>query len=123
MFVNFYLKTFLFIAVASIAAYFLHHVIIDDTAIAPWRIYTFLGTATLLTVTSLRFVHHYVPDKLGYGFLGLIFIKCGAAIVLFPELIADDPGLSKAELLQFLTPYALFLFMEVAIVIKWLNDN
>lgn len=120
---NFYLKTFIVVAVLSVGAYFLHGWWIVDPAISIVRIYIFLGAATFVTVSALKFVHSYVPDKLGYGFLGLIFIKCGAAIVLFPELIAEDPALSKAELLGFLAPYFIFLFIEVGIVIKWLNDN
>lgn len=120
---NFYLKTFLFVSIVSIAAYFLHGWWTPDPAISLLRTYTFLGIATFITVTGLKLVHNYVPDKLGYGFLGLIFVKCGAAILLFPELIAEDPALSKAELLSFLAPYFIFLFIEVGIVIKWLNDN
>lgn len=120
---NFYLKTFILVAVLSLAAYFFHDWWIEDPAIPIARTYLFLGSATFVTVSALRFVHFYVPDKLGYGFLGLIFIKCGAAIVLFPELIADDPALSKPQLLGFLAPYFVFLFIEVGIVIKWLNDN
>ncbi len=123
MLVNFYLKTFLVVALLSVVAFFIHNWWVVDPAIAPLRIYSFLGIATFVTVSALRFVHFYVPDKLGYGFLGLIFIKCGAAIVLFPELIAEDPALTKPELLGFLAPYFIFLFIEVGIVIKWLNDN
>ena len=120
---NFYIKTFLFVLIASVMGYFLHEWLVKDPVISLLRTYAFLGTATFVTVSALRFVHFYVPDKLGYGFLGLIFIKCGAAIVLFPELIAEDPALSKAELLSFLVPYFVFLLIEVGIVIKWLNDN
>ena len=109
--------------IASVAAYFLHDWWITDPTISLLRTYTFLGTATFITVSGLKLTHRYVPDKLGYGFLALIFIKCGAALVLFPELISEDPKLSKAELLGFLAPYFIFLFVEVGIVIKWLNDN
>jgi len=121
--VNFYLKTFLFVLIASFAAYFAHNWWVENPAISLIRTYSFLGIATFITVSGLKLVHSYVPDKLGYGFLGLIFVKCGAAIILFPELIAEDPALSKAELLSFLAPYFIFLFIEVGIVIKWLNDN
>jgi len=121
--VNFYLKTFILILILSITAYSFHAWLVEDPAISLIRTYSFLGIATFITVTGLKLVHSYVPDKLGYGFLGLIFIKCGAAVLLFPELIAEDTALSKAELLSFLTPYFVFLFIEVGIVIKWLNDN
>lgn len=120
---NFYLKTFFLVAVLATAAYFLHGWWIGDPVISLIKTYSFLGIATFVTVSGLKLVHRLVPDKLGYGFLGLIFVKCGAAILLFPELIADDPSLSKTELLGFLTPYFIFLFIEVGIVIKWLNDN
>lgn len=107
----------------STAAYFLHDWWVENPVISLVRTYTFLGIATFITVSGLKLVHRFVPEKLGYGFLGLIFVKCGAAIILFPELIAEDPALSKAELLSFLAPYFIFLFIEVGIVIKWLNDN
>jgi cadmium resistance protein CadD (predicted permease) len=121
--VNFYLKTFILVLILSLTAFGVHSWWIENPVISIVRTYSFLGIATFITVTGLKLVHNYVPDKLGYGFLGLIFVKCGVAILLFPELIAEDPSLSKADLLSFLAPYFIFLFIEVGIVIKWLNDN
>ncbi|AZQ43206.1 DUF6168 family protein [Nonlabens ponticola] len=120
---KFYLQTFIVILVCCLIAYFVHDWYVDNPAISPLRIYLFLGLATFLTVSALKFTHAYVPDKLGYAFLAAIFIKCGAALVLFPELIAEDPALSKRQLLGFIAPYFIFLFVEVGIVIKWLNKN
>ncbi|KQC32310.1 hypothetical protein AAU57_02435 [Nonlabens sp. YIK11] len=120
---KFYLKTFLIVAFLTVAAYFLHSWWIVDPAIPLARTYIFLGTATFVTVSALRFVHFYVPEKLGYAFMAAIFVKCGLAIVCFPELIVKNSGLNLMEVLGFLVPYFIFLFIEVVIVIKWLNDN
>jgi hypothetical protein len=100
-----------------------HHFVVDHQAISIIKIYTFLGTATFITVSALKFVFELVPDKLGYAFLALVFIKFGAIFLTFPELLSENPKLSKLDLLSFLAPYFIFLFIEVAIVIKWLNKN
>ncbi len=104
-------------------AFFVHRQINPTPAIAHLKTYSFLGVAAFLTVAALKFVHFYVPSKLGYAFLALVLVKFGAVVLIFPELIDKDPGLGKAELLGFLVPYFLFLFAEAAIVIKWLNKN
>lgn len=120
---NFYLKSVLFIGIFTVLGYFLHQFINPNTAISLIKIYSFLGIATFLTVLALRFVQLYVPDNLGYAFLALVFLKLGAVIFIFPEIISDAPKLSKVQLLHFLAPYAIFLITEATIVIKWLNKN
>lgn len=103
--------------------YSLHYFVVDKPAISLIKIYAFLGAATFITVSVLKFVFELVPDKLGYAFLALVFIKFGAIFLTFPELLSENPKLSKVDLLAFLAPYFIFLFIEVAIVIKWLNKN
>ncbi|WP_194851541.1 DUF6168 family protein [Nonlabens antarcticus] len=120
---NFYLKTFLLVLLLSLVAYGVHSWLIVDPALSLEKTYIFLGVATFITVSGLKFTHNYVPDKLGFGFLALVFVKCGAALLIFPDLLNEDPALTQAEMLGFLTPYFIFLFIEVTIVIKWLNDN
>ncbi|QJP33838.1 hypothetical protein F0365_05175 [Nonlabens sp. Ci31] len=120
---NFYLKTFLLVLFLSAAVYSVHYFLVEDPSISLIKTYTFLGAATFITVCVLKLVFGLVPDKLGYAFLALVFVKFGAVFLLFPELLSEDPKLSKVEILGFLSPYFIFLFMEAAIVINWLNKN
>jgi len=121
--VNFYLKTFILVSLSTLLLYVAHAFLVEDPAIPLIKTYLFLGIATLVTVSALKYVFGLVPDKLGFAFLALVFIKFGVVFLLFPELLSDEPKLSRAEILGFLGPYLIFLFMEATIVIKWLNKN
>lgn len=120
---NFYLKTFFALLLLTAVFYGTHSLIVHNPSISLIKTYSFLGAATFITVSSLKYVYGLVPDKLGFPFLALVFVKFGVVFLLFPELLSDDPKLSKIELLGFLVPYFIFLFMEAIIVIKWLNKN
>lgn len=120
---NFYLKTFLLVLISTILIYGAHFFLVENPAIPLIKIYSFLGIATFITVSGLKYVFGLVPDKLGFAFLALVFIKFGVVFLLFPELLSDEPKLSRAEILGFLGPYLIFLFIEATIVIKWLNKN
>ncbi|PQJ31398.1 hypothetical protein BST92_05435 [Nonlabens arenilitoris] len=119
---NFYLKTFLLLLLLSLSIFGIHYLIVDHPTIPLWKTYSFLGVAAFITVSALKYVFGLVPDKLGFAFLALVFIKFGIVLIMFPELITG-PSLSKVEVLGFLIPYFIFLFLEAAIVIKWLNKN
>ncbi|MGJ8683907.1 MAG: hypothetical protein ACSHWW_04750 [Nonlabens sp.] len=120
---NFYLKAFLLILLSSILLLGIHYFMVEDPAISLLKTYSFLGAAAFITVSALKYIFGLVPDKLGFAFLALVFVKFGVVLLLFPELLSEDPKLSKTELLAFLAPYFIFLFMEAAIVINWLNKN
>jgi len=120
---KFYLKAFLVTAVLSTIGYFGHDAIVTDSVISVASTYIFLGLATFFTVAVLKFTARISPNNLGYVFLGLVFIKFGAILIFFPELIDDDLELTRRQLLGFLAPYFLFLFAEIGIVLKWLNDS
>lgn len=120
---NFYLKAFLVTAVLSTLGYFVHEALVSDSVISVASTYIFLGVATFLTVSALKFTARISPNNLGYVFLGLVFMKFGAILIFFPELIDDELELTRRQLLGFLAPYFLFLFAEIGIVLKWLNDS
>lgn len=122
-YVNFYLKTFILVFFLTLIVYGAHFLLVENSAISLIKTYSFLGAATFITVSALKYVFGLVPDKLGFAFLALVFVKFGAVFLLFPELLNDEPKLSKVEILGFLGPYFIFLFIEATIVIKWLNKN
>jgi len=119
---NFYLKAFLILLLISFTGFGVHYLIVDHPVIPLWKTYLFLGAAAFVTVSALKYVFELVPDKLGFAFLALVFIKFGIVLILFPELITG-PSLSRVEVLGFLIPYFIFLFLEATIVIKWLNKK
>lgn len=120
---NFYLRAFFLLLVLSLAAYGLHYSIDAAPVFSLVKLYTFLFLATLGSVSGMYYLFQLVPNQLGYAFLVTVFVKFGAGIILFPELMSDDPSLSKAQILSFLIPYFAFLSVEAFMVIKWLNKT
>lgn len=120
---NFYLKTFVFILILSLTAFGIHSWWIENPAISLVKTYSFLGAITFITISVFNLIFKYGPDNLGYSFLLAITIKCGITLLFFPELILKEYHLSVLDVLGFLIPYFIFLFIEVAFVIKWLNNN
>jgi hypothetical protein len=122
-FLNFYLKSFLLIAAMAVACYFFHGYVQEDPVFNLVKLYTFLGIATFISVSGMHYLYALVPKQLGYTFLVTVFVKFGAALLLFPQLLSDDPDLTRAEILSFLIPYFLFLSIETILVTKWLNKT
>jgi hypothetical protein len=120
---KYYLKAFLLTAILSVITYFIHTSVVTEPAISIFKTYLFLGLATFITVSVLKFVTLVSAKNLGVVFLGLVMMKFGAIILFFPELIDDKLELTTRDLLGFLGPYFIFLFAEMIIVLKWLNDN
>ena len=120
---NFYLKSFLFIAIMAVVGFFLHGYLQADPVFNLVKLYAFLGIATFLSVSGMHYLYSLVPNQLGYAFLVTVFVKFGAALLLFPQLIGDDPDLSRGEILSFLIPYFIFLGVETVLVVKWLNKT
>ncbi len=120
---NFYLKAFLLLLLLSLVGYGLHYSIEPIPAFSLVKLYVFLFIATLGSVSGMYYLFQLVPNQLGYAFLVTVFVKFGAAIISFPELMSDDPSLSKAQILSFLIPYFAFLSVEAFMVIKWLNKT
>lgn len=120
---NFYLKAFLLLLLLSLVGYGLHYSIEQIPAFSLVKLYVFLFIATLGSVSGMYYLFQLVPNQLGYAFLVTVFVKFGAAIISFPELMSDDPSLSKAQILSFLIPYFAFLSVEAFMVIKWLNKT
>ncbi|MGB5980787.1 MAG: hypothetical protein WBG46_01460 [Nonlabens sp.] len=120
---NFYLRALILTALIATIGFFIHDNIVADPVISVLNTYVFLGVATFLTLSALKFTARISPNNLGYIFLGLVFMKFGAILIFFPELIDDEMQLTRKQLLGFLAPYFLFLFAEIGMVLKWLNDS
>jgi len=120
---KFYLKAFLFTAVLTVFCFFIHNAIVSNPAIPLLQTYLFLGIATFITVSILKFTVQVSANNLGLVFLGLVMMKFGAIVIFFPELIDQNIALTKRDLLGFLAPYFIFLFAEMIIALKWLNDK
>ncbi|MFB0903463.1 MAG: hypothetical protein QMB11_03700 [Nonlabens sp.] len=120
---NFYFKAFLLILVMAVIGFGMHSYVVEFSVFDLYNLYSFLGIATLGSVFGMYYLYQLVPDQLGYVFLVTVFVKFGAALVLFPQLLSEEPSLSKGQILSFLLPYFIFLAVEAFMVIKWLNDN
>lgn len=120
---NFYLKAFVLLLILSLAAYGLHYSIEAIPVFSLIKLYSFLFIATLGSVSGMHYLFQIVPNQLGYAFLVTVFVKFGAAIILFPQLMSEQPSLSTTQILSFLIPYFLFLTVEAFMVIKWLNKT
>ncbi|MGB3590210.1 MAG: hypothetical protein WBA16_00860 [Nonlabens sp.] len=117
------LKLFIVIAGLSLLLFVGHSLIVESPRIPLWKTYVFLGMAAFITVAALRWIQLRMPDKLGMGFLSLVTVKLGLILFIFPELIDENESLGTSQLLGFLGPYFIFLFLEIGLVLKWLNDN
>ncbi|MFT4838132.1 MAG: hypothetical protein ACJAWA_001335 [Nonlabens sp.] len=120
---NFYLKAFLLILVLTSVSISLHYFIEESPVFHLYKLYIFLGSATFASVCGMHYLYQLVPDQLGYVFLVTVFVKFGAALILFPQLLSQEPPLTKGQILTFLIPYFTFLAVEAFMVIKWLNNN
>ncbi len=120
---NFYFKAFLLILAMSLIGFGMHSYVEELAVFDLYKLYSFLGIATLGSVCGMYYLYQLVPDQLGYVFLVTVFVKFGAALVLFPQLLSEEPSLTNGQILSFLLPYFMFLAIEAFMVIKWLNDN
>jgi len=120
---NFYIKSLIAVTVTALAIFFIHDYLQPESAFDLIKLYSFLGIATFLSVSGMHYLYSIVPNQLGYTFLVTVFVKFGAALLLFPQLLSDEADLSRMEILSFLIPYFLFLSIEAVLVIKWLNKN
>lgn len=120
---NFYLKALLLIASLATIGFVIHTFLEEQPAFDLIKLYSFLGIATLASVCGMYYLYQLVPNQLGYVFLVTVFVKFGAALILFPQLLSDEPSLNKGQILSFLIPYFLFLTVEAIMVIKWLNNT
>ncbi len=64
-----------------------------------------------------------MPEKLALGFLILMSLKLGLILFLFPELLFSEPKLPILQVVGFMAPYFIYLFLEIGMVLKWLNNN
>jgi hypothetical protein len=120
---NFYFKAFLLILAMSLIGFGMHSYVGELAVFDLYKLYSFLGIATLGSVCGMYYLYQLVPDQLGYVFLVTVFVKFGAALVLFPQLLSEEPSLTNGQILSFLLPYFMFLAIEAFMVIKWLNHN
>lgn len=120
---NFYLKAFALILILALVGFGLHSFVEDFPAFDLYKLYGFLGIATLASVCGMYYLYQLVPNQLGYVFLVTVFVKFGIALILFPQLLEEEPALSKGQILSFLIPYFIFLTVEAFMVIKWLNNT
>jgi hypothetical protein len=86
-------------------------------------IHLFLFLTTLAITLGLRFLYNLVPDQVGLIFLVSIMVKIGAALIVFPELLARDSGMSTLEVLNFLIAYLSYLGIEAVALARWLNKR
>lgn len=120
---NFYLKSLIALIVVSLLLFGIHSVVFPESPIELYKIHAFLAIAGYLSMAALNFVHQIASDKLGFVFIGLLMVKIGALIIVFPEILSDEVALSKVDKLHLLVPYFIYLFLETALVIKWLNHK
>ena len=120
---DFYLKAFLLMLVLALIGLGTHSFLEESPAFDLYKLYGFLGVATLLSVCGMYYLYQLVPNQLGYVFLVTVFVKFGVVLILFPQLLSEEPSLSKAQILSFLIPYFIFLAVEAFMVIKWLNNT
>jgi hypothetical protein len=120
-----FLRSLLVIGVALFAIhYFLVEKFFPGQFFFPvWKIYAFLGIATLVTFLLVQVVHKHFPDKSGFAFMALSIVKMAAAIVFFLPLLDVQGHDLAGDVLSFFIPYFLFLLLEVIYVVRLINSR
>ena len=123
---NFYLKQAIQLLFANFAIYLLLLLITQTTDFKSYNaiegIALFFMLSTFAVVALLKLVHDFANDKVGFAFMGLIFIK-GLASFLFllPGFMAAAKP-NFAAIMFFFLPYFIFLIYEVVTTIGILNS-
>lgn len=107
------------VLITFIAGGFLHEQFVsEDLEISVWGIYTFFAVSALLVYGAVEATLILVPSNTGYAFLMGLFIKMGAFLLIYSNvLMADEPSSKSAKLLM-LIPFFVFLGIEALGVMK-----
>lgn len=117
----------LLVLIASFAA---HYLVLSNNDVAGYwtesgysliGLYAFVGIASLLVMLLVFLAKWSMPEKMGFIFLGLMFVKAVASYIYIQN------GLNKFENdfieYNFLAVFFIFLFFDVFIAFKALNQE
>lgn len=127
---NNYLKYILMLLIVAVASYFAHYLVLggignqelwQQTDYSLIGLYIFGALASLVVVIVTLMAQWSMPKNLGFVFLGLMTIKAVASYIYI------QGGLNKFENdfieYNFLVVFFLFLFFDVFIAFKALNQE
>ncbi len=87
------------------------------------EIFGFNFFLSLITVLILFFIHHKLPDKVGYTYLGFSVLKMMFSVYYLYPLIQADLANKIPDVLNFFCCYFLFLILESKLAITLLNTK
>lgn len=117
-------------SVVLVIGYSVHYSILNIAIIehpfSLWNIYLFQAVATFLLCASFKVISEKsekYKDQLGFLYLAAMVAKVGIFSLLFSDILFSTLVLSRMDSLSLLIPIFLFLFLEVVIIVKILNQN
>ncbi|MBD0831187.1 DUF6168 family protein [Aestuariibaculum sediminum] len=97
--------------------------IVESMAFELSSVYLFHAIAVIIVYAAIEGVAGMMPDKAGYAYLTLMFIKLGLFVLLFKNSIFESGPLSQTEKLALVVPLFLFLILEAVCIAKLLNNK
>ena len=118
---------YVFILVFASVVLFMHWVLDEVYSVIDYytltSIYLFHVLAALTVIGSAQIINTNFKDYTGFAFLGISLLKMLAAILfLLPGFLSEDKP-NFVNILNFFTPYFLFLIFEAMQVIKLINEK
>ncbi len=91
-----------------------------------FKSHIFITILTLATLAAVVYVWKSYFDKVGFAFLGLVFLKIAAAMIFLFPIIKGSMGEPRIPVLHFFAAYFLYLLwdaLQVAILLKSRPDE
>ncbi|WP_353959561.1 DUF6168 family protein [Aequorivita aurantiaca] len=91
-----------------------------------WKIYIFQFFATLILCISFEIIartSEKYREQLGFLYLGAMVLKIAVFCLFFSDILFSSHELSKVDSFSLLVPIFLFLFLEVIIIVRILNNK
>lgn len=122
-FINFLKYLIPFAILLFLAQHFIVENIFTDIPFfySTWSIYVFHVVITMISYFFLLFVNKTFPDKTGFTFMGVSFIKMMASVGFLLPMIQSDTIDRIPDVAAFFIPYFLFLLFETIFAVRLIN--
>lgn len=116
-------KNIVFIGIGALILHFGTSYILKINAAWLWAFYAYFMFAALVVGVMMQHYNATKPEQVGLMFLVSVFIKMMIFTAVFSPLLFSGTPMVMQEKLNVLTPFALFLVLEVVEIMKLLKQQ
>lgn len=126
---NQFLSSLSFLFLGTIVLFIIHSLVVmnledDNYFYYPvWSIYLFHFIVTALVFGLLSWVGRWMPQYVGYTFMGTILLKMIVSIVFLLPLIQLSEFSKIPDFFSFFIPYFIFLLAEIILTMRILQHS